>query len=270
MVNEPPIRATPINQVSYEEPSRRPTRKITQSQGRMKTKSMTKEEGPVISENIDLLSHTTPIISEKEKPKDTRQGESSNPLDTLARAAESVTPPSSPKEAHQGDPHIDPPINIPATIEKKSKKKKISKRKKKESKNKEKSKKRKRSTENQEFHNEKESPTRKRITRKEARRGPTDRPNQSALQHSSSSAAAKKDKQTLQRLMRYLKNHTNDPSVVDPIISGFESMKEEIMEEMRKQTNLLKKSLKEKTIKFGKQIKVLQDEVDTLKKERLQ
>ncbi|KAI3714926.1 hypothetical protein L6452_21888 [Arctium lappa] len=87
MRNEPPIRATPISQVPFVEPPKKPTRRITQSQGKLKTKPMTKEEGP---------------------------GESSNPLDTLAMAAETMTPPSSPRETHLEDPLIDSLVRTPA------------------------------------------------------------------------------------------------------------------------------------------------------------
>ncbi|KAI3758116.1 hypothetical protein L6452_05665 [Arctium lappa] len=76
----------------------------------MKTKPMTKEEGHVIalSDNTDSMSNQTPYVAEKEKPKDARKGETSNPLDTLAMVAKSVTPPSSLKEKQPEEPQMTP------------------------------------------------------------------------------------------------------------------------------------------------------------------
>ncbi|KAI3758369.1 hypothetical protein L6452_05929 [Arctium lappa] len=105
MRNEPPIQAMPIIQVPYVEPPKKTTQRMTGSQVILKMKPRTKEEGPA----SDAIECPAPSADTKGKQRETRKRETSNPLDTLAMAAVTMTTPSSPREAHREETQIDLP-----------------------------------------------------------------------------------------------------------------------------------------------------------------
>lgn len=99
LINEPPDHGnTHQPDAIYGTTKRNPpvvTKRITKSQGRFKTTPMTKEEGPAIelSDDNESLSENSPQTKEKGHVESKKQGEDSNPLDTLVRDAKSVTSP---------------------------------------------------------------------------------------------------------------------------------------------------------------------------------
>lgn len=70
--------------------------------------------------------------------------------------------------------------------------------------------------------------------------------------------------------MRHSDNHANDPNIVEHVITAMESMKGELLEGMKEQTVILKRSMMKKTKRTVQKIKLLRDELEILKKDRLQ